>query len=104
MSALLSCVSAPTDRPFEQFLDHFPAIPLDTDNLRLWTWPEDFPTLPLNFLATRALDVRAWAEQHLQEGVFGRDDYRELCELIIKFLGGRVCIIYICKYLYSRSK
>ena len=42
------------------------------------------------FLAERAVAVRSWAEDRLLAGSFGRDDYRELCELIVVYLGGEV--------------
>ena len=84
--------AAPTDRLFEQFRERFPAIPVDIDNLRLWPWPDDFPAQPYTFLTARAVEVRSWAQQYLLEGLFDRDDYRELCELVIKYLGGQVSV------------
>ena len=45
---------------------------------------------PHTFRTARALEVREWAEQQLLRGLFGRDDYRELCELIVVYLGGEV--------------
>ena len=41
-------------------------------------------------MVDRANDVLTWAEEHLLRGTFGRDDYRELCELVVHYLGGRV--------------
>ena len=39
---------------------------------------------------TRATEARNFCEQHLLTESFGREDYRELCELVIKYLGGHV--------------
>ena len=63
-------------------------IPLD--NLEKWNWSEEKTIRPCNFLVDRANDVLTWAEEHLLRGTFGRDDYRELCELVVHYLGGRV--------------
>ena len=38
----------------------------------------------------RAIEVKKWAEEALLKGCFGRDDYRELCELVTVYLGGEV--------------
>ncbi len=81
-------ISAPTDKLFEKFRDRFAAIAVDVQNLRLWDWPD--MTRPHTFIVARALYVRTFLEQHQLTGDFGRDDYRELCELIIKYLGGQV--------------
>lgn len=83
--------AGPTDLLFEQFREQFSAI--DTRNLRLWTWPN--MSRPHTFLVATALNVRQLLEECLLTERFGRDDYRELCELIIKFLGGRVSIHYL---------
>ena len=58
-------------------------------NARWWEGPDDMQS-PHTLRTTRALEVREWAEQQLLRGSFGRDDYRELCELIVVFLGGEV--------------
>ena len=43
-----------------------------------------------SWLCTQAKDVLAWAEVHLEKGTWPRDDYRELLELVIIWLGGNV--------------
>ena len=58
------------------------------DNLTLWDWPDR--SRPHTFIVARALDVLYLLQNLLLYNNFGRDDYRELCELIIKFLGGQV--------------
>lgn len=80
--------SGPTDRTFERFRESYPHIPANP-HLKLWTWPDITP--PHTFLTAKALEVLAFCQRHLQTEAFGRDDYRELCELIIEFLGGQVC-------------
>ena len=79
--------NGPSDKMFVNFRIEFPNLPAD-GNLRIWGWPE--MERPYNFLAERAVDVLNFCQQHLLNESFGRDDYRELYELIIKFLGGQV--------------
>jgi hypothetical protein len=85
---LVVCFLGPTDKLFEQFRDSFSSITVDPDNLRLWEWPGT--EVPHTFLVSRAQEAREFCQKHLLTESFGRDDYRELCELIIKFLGGKV--------------
>ena len=44
----------------------------------------------MSFLVYKASSVLDWAEDHLLKGCFGRDDYKELCELVVHYLGGQV--------------
>lgn len=73
---------------FKKFQTAYDSLP--PCNPRLWPWPAD----ENDFLATRALEVRGWGEARLAEGAFSkmRDDYRELCELIVYYLGGEVIL------------
>ena len=41
-------------------------------------------------MTARGIEVLQCAEAHLLSENFGRDDYRELCELIVHFLGANV--------------
>ena len=43
-----------------------------------------------SFLIEKAEQSLAWAERNLQQKTFPRDDYRELNELIVIYLGGQV--------------
>ncbi len=79
--------NGPSDKLFENFREEFANLPGDR-NLRVWSWPE--MERPYTFLAAHACDVLNFCQHHLLTESFGRDDYRELCELIIKFLGGQV--------------
>lgn len=51
-------------------------------------------TQPHTFIVAQALEVLETLQGHLITEKFGRDDYRELCELIIKYLGGQVLMNY----------
>ena len=42
------------------------------------------------FLIEKAKQSLAWSVWHLQQKTFPKDDYRELNELIVVFLGGQV--------------
>ena len=56
---------------------------LNHDDLRKWVWPVDNV-----FLTNLAESVLLWAEERLNERTFSREDYRELCKLIVIFWGG----------------
>lgn len=60
--------------------------------LRKFAWPADAgnDTGPYCFLTSLAKDTLEWAEMHLAKGTFPREDYRELAELIVVYLGGTV--------------
>ena len=79
-------MKGPSDPLFERFKRDFAFIPLD--QLEKWDWPSDKKTRPCNFLVTRVAEVLTWAKEHLLVGSFGRDDYRELCELVVCYPGG----------------
>ena len=61
---------------------------MDPQQFRVLKWPEN--VRPHTFLYHKATDARRYCDWHLLTGSFGRDDYRELCKLIIKYLGGDV--------------
>ena len=88
--------TAPTDRLFQQFWDHFAAI--DKQNLRLCDWPDT--SRPHTLMVARVLEVGELLQEQLLTECFGRDDYRELCQLKIKFAGGQACnIMYTTKFM-----
>ena len=90
---MLHCYPGPTDKLFKKFRDRFPGINVDVDDLHLWQWPD--MSRPHTFVVARALEVREFLKEHLLTEAFGRDDYRELCELIIKYLGGQVGYVFV---------
>lgn len=81
--------TAPTDVMFKKFQDAYQDLP--PCNYRLFEWPAEL-VQPFDFLTTRAMETLAWAENAMREGTFlkQRDDYRELCELVVFYLGGQV--------------
>ena len=44
----------------------------------------------MQFIVDKAKDSLSWAQWHLVNGTFPRDEYRELNELIVVYLGGAV--------------
>ena len=51
---------------------------------------ESSPTGPYHFSTEMALEVRSWAESCCIHGMFPREDYRELLELLTFALGGTI--------------
>ena len=52
----------------------------------LWRWPDDEE----NFMSQQANKVLEWADHQMTKGTFPREDYRELLELIVIYLGGSI--------------
>ena len=75
--------TAPEDPLFAKFRKKFGYI--DVDVKHVWIWPEEN-----DCRHQRASDVLAWAERHMRNGTWAREDYRELLELTVLFLGGVV--------------
>ena len=80
---------APEDIMFKKFQAIFESLP--PCNYRSFEWPAML-VHPMDFLTTCALDVLQWGTEQMREGMFNqqRDDYRELCELVVVYLGGAV--------------
>ena len=57
---------------------------------RVYQWPD--LSAPHDFLTTRALETLEWAEKMMRDDSLRnqRDDYRELLELVVVYLGGKV--------------
>ena len=51
-----------------------------------WVWPND----PQSWLFRKGKEILEWCQKMMEEGVFSREDYRELVELIVTYLGGEV--------------
>ena len=75
--------TAPEDPLFTKFRKTFGFI--DRDTREVWVWPNHG-----DWRYQRASDVLTWANYHMQEGTWPREDYRELLELVGIFLGGVV--------------
>ena len=79
----------PTDTMFERFRTAYPGM--QRNNLVYVLWEEaDNITRPFTWLKNEAERVLAWGRQHLLIGTFPREDYRELLELAVHYLGGQV--------------
>ena len=74
---------APEDPLFVKFKKNFSFIDLDVKTV--WVWPDEN-----DWRHQRASDVLAWAEHHMSIGTWAREDYRELLELTVLYLGGLV--------------
>ena len=74
----------PDDALFKKFKDVFPFLTLQDRSL--WTWPAN----PNDWRHERASAVLMWADGHMQLATWSREDYRELLELVVIFLGGIV--------------
>ena len=80
---------APEDIMFKRFQAVFQSLP--PCNYRFYKWPDNLQQ-PRDFLTTRAFEVLEWCTLKMQQGTFNnqRDDYRELCELVVVYLGGQI--------------
>ena len=80
---------APEDLMLKRFHAIFQSLPQAP--YRLFEW-EDVSVQPRDFITTRALEVLECGMEQMREGTFNkqRDDYRELCELVVVYLGGSV--------------
>ena len=74
----------PEDGLFKRFKKLFPS--LDRDRQQYSTWKG--PVNPSDWRSTKAATVLQWANNHMELGTWSREDYRELLELVVIFLGG----------------
>lgn len=56
------------------------------DDRTLWKWPNSAQ----DWRHQRASDVLIWADEHMKKATWPREDYRELLELVVLYLGGVV--------------
>ncbi|KZR98709.1 Uncharacterized protein APZ42_005748, partial [Daphnia magna] len=82
---ILGSRNGPSERIFVGFQTEFPALDQSVAHLVLYDWS----TLsePLRKQAQSVLD---WGELCLADNTFPREDYRELVEITVVFLGGVV--------------
>ena len=85
--AVFGSTKGPQKTHYRKFKDSWSSLQLDTDSMCLFDW-EEFSDQ--QFLIDKARQSLAWAEWHLDHGTFPRDDYHELNELIVVYLGGAV--------------
>jgi hypothetical protein len=82
-TAVRGMTKSPCDLLFKRFKEDFGN--LNQSNVKYWTWPANRD----GFLARKATEDKHWTEDRLKKGTFPRDDYLELCELIVIYFGGR---------------
>ena len=75
--------SQPDDPLFKRFKERFGCIALEDRNM--WNWPNDD-----DWRHQKAEQVLAWANTRMEHETWPREDYRELLELVVIFLGGVV--------------
>ncbi len=77
----------PTDPLFEKFREVFDNLP--QNHLKLWDGAGD-NSRPFTWLRNQSNEVLIWGTEQLLAGTFPREDYRELLELTVHYLGGEV--------------
>lgn len=70
---------------FRRLRDTWRDLKIDYSNLKLYNSSSKSP-----ILQDQAKLVLSWAQLHLKNGTFPRDDYRELMELLVVLLGGTI--------------
>ena len=88
--AVVGPTTGPDEALFKRFKDNFDL--LDINDLKTYSWDGDEVSSygPYLFSTERALMVKEWAEDCCKTGVFPREDYRELLELITFVLNGEI--------------
>ena len=85
--AVFGATKAPQKSHYKKFKQDWSSLELNKDNMKLFDWKE---YQNHGFLIEKARQSLGWAETHLQKKTFPRDDYKELNELIVVYLGGQV--------------
>ena len=89
-TAIFGPTKSPEEALFKVFQSNFDSLDKNTVQKYEWSGDESSPVGPFKFQTERALAVKVWAEECCRTGVFPREDYRELLELITHVLGGRI--------------
>jgi hypothetical protein len=82
---VLGARGGPSDKLFVRFQDEFSSLDKSFRSLVLLDWLTLGPTM-----RKQAQSVLNWGQKCLEENAFPREDYRELVELTVIFLGGFV--------------
>ena len=85
-TALRGELDRPDEPLFKTFQSDYSSFEIDYSSLCLFEWPTD----KLCPIWIQAKSVLTWAEQCLKNETFPREDYRELLQLTVKYLGGDV--------------
>ena len=85
--AVFGATKAPQKLHYKEFKNAWSFLNLDPSTLVMF----DREKYANNtFFLEKAVESLQWAENHLEKKTFPRDDYRELNELIVVYLGGQV--------------
>ena len=87
-AAVLSKTKSPEEKLFAHFKENFSR--LDKSDVQQFQWPADEESPSSQFITERASAVKAWAEARSVSGSFPREDYKELLELLIHALNGKI--------------
>ena len=85
--AVFGPTKGPQKAHYKKFKDDWSSLELDTSKMKLFDWIKHAEQ---SFLIERGKQSLQWAECHLQKRTYPRDDYKELNELIVVYLGGAV--------------
>ena len=83
--AVFGPTKGPQKSHYKKLKEAWSSMKLDTSSMKVFDWMEYSDQ---TFLTERAKQSLDWAEWHLQQGTFPRDDYKEINELIVVYLGG----------------
>ena len=85
--AIFGPTKAPEKSQYKKFKQDWSSLQLNRDNMNLFDWKkyEDY-----NFFIEKARQSLCWAEAHFQVKTFPRDNFKELNDLIVVYLGGQV--------------
>ncbi len=89
-TAVFGETKGPDEPLFKLFQSEFDSLDRSLVQTYEWAGDESSPIGPYLFQTERALAVKIWAEECCANGVFPREDYRELLELITHALGGQI--------------
>ena len=85
--AMFGATKAPQKSHYKDFKNAWSTLNLDTSSMVVFDQERYAGN---SFLIGKAAESLHWAEINLQKMTFPRDDYRELNELIVVYLGGQV--------------
>lgn len=85
--AVFGATKGPQKAHYKRLKKEWLSMKLNTDTMQLFDW-EKYSSY--TSIIEKAKQSLAWALWHLEQNTFPRDDYKELNELIVVFLGGKV--------------
>ena len=85
--AVFGATKGPQKAHYKRLKKEWLSMEHNTDNMQLFDWKK---YSNYTFIIEKAKQSLAWASWHLEQKTFPRDDYKELNELIVVFLGGQV--------------